>query len=518
MPTLEMEPGNGARILAVDDVEAKRYAWERILTRAGFRVFTASTGSEALIRSKENPDLIILDVRLPDIDGLEVCRRIKAESSTSSIPVLHISASLITPEDRTAALEGGADGYMTEPVNPEELVASVRALLRMRRAEEEARKAAREWQTTFDTIQDGIVVMDHQGTVVRCNHAFLELSGRTMTELLGSNLKTLLSNDLNLESLRFPDGTTQSPERRTAELRWRERWIRVTLDPIQNHGGLGGSICIFSDVTGRKLAEQEAREGKERLHYLNASLEERVVERTQRLQTVVRELEAFTYTIAHDLRAPLRAIHRYSEILLEEFGPKLEAQGQDHARRIICGAEKMDMLIGNLLDYSRLAQSEINLQRVRPSEILTEVVPHLMADSAPLVPELAVDPNLPEVVGDRVLLHQIFFNLLSNAIKFVAPGVTPRVRVRGERLEDRVVLSIVDNGIGISEDSQSKLFRVFERLGNAKDYPGTGIGLAIVRRAVERIGGDCGVESASGQGSRFWIRLPAPGPREGDPR
>src|SRR5690349_7683891 len=113
MPTLETEPVTGPRILAVDDVEAKRYAWQRILTRAGFRVSTASTGTEALDRVKENPDLIILDVRLPDIDGLEICRRIKGEASTASIPVLHISASLISPEDRAAALEGGADGYLT---------------------------------------------------------------------------------------------------------------------------------------------------------------------------------------------------------------------------------------------------------------------------------------------------------------------------------------------------------------------------------------------------------------------
>jgi PAS domain S-box-containing protein len=513
MPTVRNDAGNGARILAVDDVEAKRYAWERILTRAGFQVFTASTGTEALIRVKENPDLVILDVRLPDIDGLDVCRRIKGESSTASIPVLHISASLISPEDRTAALEGGADGYLTEPVNAEELVASVKALLRMRRAEEEARKAAREWQTTFDTIQDGIVVLDDQGTIARCNQAFLDISGRTTPELLRSKLRTVLST-LNLEGLKLPDGATPSLERRTAELRWSERWIRVTIDPISNHGGRGGCICIFSDVTGRKLAEQEAREGKERLHHMNASLEERVTERTERLQTAVRELEAFTYTIAHDLRAPLRAIHRFSEILLEEFGPKMEAHGQDYARRIISGAEKMDTLIANLLEYSRLAQSEIHPQSLAPSEVVAEVVQHLLADSSLRVPELLVDPDLPRVIGDPLLLRQIFFNLLSNAVKFVPPGDTPKVRVRSERLGDRVVLSVVDNGIGIPEDSQSRLFRVFERLGDAKDYPGTGIGLAIVRRAVERMGGDYGVESASGRGSRFWIRLPAAGPKE----
>ncbi|RPH44025.1 MAG: response regulator, partial [Planctomycetota bacterium] len=189
-------PDGPIRILAVDDVEAKRYAWERILTRAGFKVSIASTGEEALARVKEMPDLVILDVRLPDIGGLEVCRRIKDEPTTASIPVLHISASLIAPEDRTLALAGGADGYLSEPVDPEELVATVNALLRMRRAEELARKAAAEWQTTFDAIQDGIAVVDVRGRIIRCNVGFAGMAGKSSAELLSENFRRVLVRDL----------------------------------------------------------------------------------------------------------------------------------------------------------------------------------------------------------------------------------------------------------------------------------------------------------------------------------
>src|SRR6185295_8272661 len=130
--------------------------------------------------------------------GTEVCKQIKAEPSTASIPVLHISASLISPEDRTAALEGGADGYLTEPVDPEELVASVKALLRMRRAEEESRRAAKEWMTTFDTIQDGIVVADAAGRIVRSNQAFLEQTGLAAADIAGVDLRVLLQQKLGI--------------------------------------------------------------------------------------------------------------------------------------------------------------------------------------------------------------------------------------------------------------------------------------------------------------------------------
>jgi PAS domain S-box-containing protein len=493
----------GARILAVDDIEAKRYAWEKVLTKAGFAVSTASTGLEALELARNEPDLIILDVHLPDIDGLEVCRRIKEEPSTASIPVLHISASLISPEDRATALDGGADGYLTEPVDPEVLIASVRALLRMRRAEEFARKAASEWRSTFDAIQDGVLVVDAGGKISRCNRAFAALSGKPFQAILGREPRDFFAQDLKFDGGGLVEDLGRGQTRQTAEIPWGTGWIRLTVDPIIKDGVYQGATCILSDITERNAA-------KEQLRALNVDLERRVGERTERLQAVVRELEAFTYTIAHDLRAPLRSMHRFSEVLIEEYGPRLDATGQDYARCIIAGAEKMDTLIGNLLEYSRLAQSEIKLRRLRPSDLVAAVSKALWNEVSAEPPELVVEGSLPEVVGDPMLLSQVLLNLLSNAVKFVRPGVTPRVRVTGERREGKVVLSVVDNGIGIPPESRANLFKVFERLGPAKEYPGTGIGLAIVRRAMERMDGECGVESEAGQGSRFWISLPAP--------
>jgi signal transduction histidine kinase len=177
----------------------------------------------------------------------------------------------------------------------------------------------------------------------------------------------------------------------------------------------------------------------------------------------------------------------------------------------------MDLLIGDLLEYSRLAQSDIRLEPLQPAELVAEVCRPLLSDSSARIPEVTIDEGLPAVIGDRVLLSQVLLNLMSNAIKFVAPGVLPRIRISAERRGGSVILSIADNGIGIPAASKGRLFRVFERLGDAKEYPGTGIGLAIVRRAMDRMGGTYGVDSEPGKGSRFWIGLPAAGAPKGGP-
>src|SRR5262249_26550446 len=170
---------------------------------------------------------------------------------------------------------------------------------------------------------------------------------------------------------------------------------------------------------------------------------------------------------------------------------------------------RMDNLISDLLQYSRLTQSELHPQILQPSEIVDEVILAMAVEARQIPLQVTVDGELPEVYGDPVLLQQVFHNLISNGLKFMKQGVPPRVRLTGEREENFVVLSVIDNGVGIPTESQGRLFRLFERLGASRDFPGTGIGLAIVRRAAERMGGDCGGESQVGVGSRFWIRLPA---------
>ena len=174
-----------SRVLLVDDTEQNRYVLSRILARAGLEVEQCTTGKEALERVKSCPDLVILDVKLPDLSGYEVCRRIKTDPVTRSVPVLQISASFVSNESKVQALEGGADGYLTHPIDATVLVATVKSLLRLKQAELISRQSAQQWQSTVDALPEYLVLLDTENKVVRCNRAFVELSGKTFNEVIG---------------------------------------------------------------------------------------------------------------------------------------------------------------------------------------------------------------------------------------------------------------------------------------------------------------------------------------------
>ncbi|OLC68655.1 MAG: hypothetical protein AUH78_25545 [Gemmatimonadetes bacterium 13_1_40CM_4_69_8] len=245
------------------------------------------------------------------------------------------------------------------------------------------------------------------------------------------------------------------------------------------------------------------------VHEAQRRLEEKVRERTAELRDRNEELEAFGYTISHDLRAPLRAMFGFSHALLEDYGDRLDPKGREYAERIVTGAGAMDQLIQDLLAYSRVTRAELNLGRVDLSRVLREATTQLQAELRSRGARVRVDEPLPAVLGHEATLAQVVANLLSNGIKFVAPDRSPELRIRAEAREGRVRVWIEDNGIGIAAEHHERIFQVFERLHGAEAYPGTGIGLAIVRKSMERMGGLVGVESRSGEGSRFWIELSA---------
>ncbi len=237
-------------------------------------------------------------------------------------------------------------------------------------------------------------------------------------------------------------------------------------------------------------------------------LGERVAERTRALEETNTELKAFAYTVSHDLRAPLRAMEGLSRALLEDYAEALGETGGDYARRIASAAARMDDLIQDLLEYSRLGRAELDLQPVSLDLVLEDAMEEVAALIAETGADVNVEAPLGEAVGHHATLVQILANLISNAAKFVEPEKTPRVRIGVNRGEHSVRLWVQDNGIGIDEEHFRKVFLVFERLHGVETYQGTGIGLAIVRRGAERMGGRAGVESAVGRGSRFWVELP----------
>lgn len=238
------------------------------------------------------------------------------------------------------------------------------------------------------------------------------------------------------------------------------------------------------------------------------NLEAIVAKRTAELRDTIGELEAFSYSVSHDMRAPLRALRGFSDMVVERNAAQLDVEGQDYLKRISAAANRMDQLIEDVLNYSRVLRAEVNVQPVRLDPLVSQIIgtyPQLQAHAA----DIHVATPLPVVLGHEASLTQCISNLLSNAVKFVAPGVRPQVKVWAEPKGGDVRLWIEDHGIGIDPADQQRIFAIFERVVTREAYEGTGIGLAIVRKAVERMHGRFGVESARDQGSRFWIELPS---------
>ncbi len=264
------------------------------------------------------------------------------------------------------------------------------------------------------------------------------------------------------------------------------------------------------EQTRAKAMELQAANAQ--LQHAAEVLEQRVSERTAALGEANAELEGFARTVAHDLRAPLRNIQGYATALLEDEAPRMSADGQDYTNRLAASAGRLDGMITDLLAYSRMARASLHLERVDPAAVVDEVLQDLVADIESTRATVEVAGPLPAVLAHRATLAQVLANLLSNAFKFVLPGDAPYVAVEATRQGDMVILSVTDRGIGIAAEHHERIFDVFERLHGQEQYPGTGIGLAIVRKGVERMGGQITVHSPFGRGgSRFEIRLPAAG-------
>lgn len=272
------------------------------------------------------------------------------------------------------------------------------------------------------------------------------------------------------------------------------------------------SLEIAQEVANQLAIAIHQAQLREQLQRHADELEQRVAERTAQLEETNQELEAFTYSVSHDLRAPLRTIQGFAQALLEDCGMQLDDFCRSYIDSIVDDAMQMNDLISDLLNYSRLTRTQISLQPIALDDVVQEALRQLTTQIQDKQAQIQIKSPLPQVMAHRATLIQAVTNLISNAIKFVKSDIHPQIDIfaTSERQDNRdwIRLWIVDNGIGIAPEHHERVFRVFERLHGVESYPGTGIGLAIVRKGLDRMGGRVGVESQLGQGSQFWIALP----------
>jgi len=476
------------KILNVNDDPSTRYIITRMLQRGGFEVVEAVTGGEALERVLNGPVLVVLDVQLPDLSGFEVCRRIKSDPRTSSIPVLQVSASFVKTENKVQGLEGGADGYLYQPVEAPELIATVRALLRMREAEAEAKRLSWHWRATFDALSDAVCLLDGQGLVVRANKAFQALFGGAATGKAFSEL-------LRAGRAEVPGGTGAEDASGVSEVQLGDRWFRLSADPVLDDAGRRtGGVRVLADLTDRRRLEEELRA------------------RAEELSVADKRKDEFLAMLAHELRNPLAAITTGVQVL----DRILPAEGRAGRMRELVRRQSrhLSRLVDDLLDVSRITRGKIELRMERVD--LCAVVRQAVQVVKPLIDERrhGLEVSLPEaplwIEADATRVEQVVANLLDNAAKYTEPD--GQIRVSAARQGDWAEVKVRDTGLGIPADMLDRVFEPFAQgeQSLARSRGGLGIGLTLVRRLVGMHGGEATVTSPGvGQGSEFSVRLPS---------
>jgi PAS domain S-box-containing protein len=404
--------------------------------------------------------------------------------------------------------------YLGDDGKPVQYIAIRADITDRKRADEQTAHALRELNDVRAALDEHAIVAitDSRGKINYVNDKFCAISKYSREELIGQDHRIINSGHHPKTFIRNLWQTIGSGRVWKGEIQNRAKdgtyyWVDTTIVPYLGEDGKPLQyIAIRADITERKLAEAALQKAQGELQEHATTLEQTVDTRTAALRETIGELEAFSYSVSHDMRAPLRAMQSFSKILAEDFGGRLPAQGLDYLRRISTAAARMDALIQDVLTYSRVARTELPLQPIELGGLLREIVetyPMFQAPSA----KIEFAGEFPIVYAIPAVLTQCVSNLLGNAVKFMEPGVTPQVRIwltdPGPGL--RYKLFIKDNGLGIDREEHDKIWGIFQRVN--KSYEGTGIGLSIVKKGAERMGGAAGLESTPGKGSTFWLEL-----------
>lgn len=344
---------------------------------------------------------------------------------------------------------------------------------------------------------DAILVRDSQDRIIYWNRGAEEMYGFGSDEALGKNSHQLLRTE-------FPQPLEDIAAKVDRDHRWVGELVHTRKDGSKIH--VASRWTLDRDAPGEHASTLEINTDITERKAFQAELERLVTERTSKLQETVAELEAFSYSVSHDMRAPLRAMQGYARALTNDYKEKLDPQARHYLERISRAAGRLDSLVQDVLAYSRVAQGDITLHAVDLERLIEDILSNYPEFQPPRAC-IQIQRPLHRVLGHEAYLTQCVTNLLGNAVKFVPPGVIPEIRVHSEVQNQKVRVWFEDNGIGIDPSHTDRIFQIFGQVYPEKKFGGTGIGLAIVRKAVRRMGGAVGVESQLGHGSRFWITL-----------
>ncbi len=394
-------------------------------------------------------------------------------------------------------------------------VASINDITERKRVEQEHRRIETLKGAILDSALDCIISMDHEGKVIEFNPAAEKIFGYSRAEVMGKPMADLIIPHRLRERhhrglaryLATGEGAVLGKRIEMSALRrdGTEIPVELSINAIQLEDNKAFTATL-RDITERKRTEAALEAAQVKLKTHAEDLEKTVTERTIELRETIAEIESFSYSISHDMRGPLRAMQGYASVLEEELKGKIGAEEWGYLGRIVAAATHLNKLVQDILNYSQVSRTKLQLSAIDLQPLLLELIQQNPNLQPPLA-QVRIEGPLPIVFGHETALTQICANLLGNAAKFVYPGTTAFVRVSAETHDGRVRIWMADNGIGIEPKNHERIFQMFERINSAKDYQGTGIGLAIVKKAVERMGGQIGVESDLGKGARFWFEL-----------
>jgi signal transduction histidine kinase len=442
-------------------------------------------------------DVIITDYQMRWSTGLEVLQRVKARHA--EMPVIMFTATG-TQEIAVEAMKLGLDDYVIKsPRHYARLPVAVRTCLDRAEIRARALRSETRLSALLETIHLGVFRMSLDGELEEANAALHEMLGGGSDKFSPPAHPLLVKVRERLPALaKTYDAAELQAQIEDAHGDRRFYSVKLVRVRVNGHDAVDG---IVEDATSLRRADAE-------IHRLNAELEQRIFERTRQLEEANEALEAFGFSVSHDLREPLRNIQGYAHALRQDFEAGKKEVLVGYIERIDSLARRIDLMVSDLLEFARLARADIPLETVPVDEAVSEARAMLQSDPAyrQASTELALPPALA-VKAHRQTLVQAITNLLSNACKFVRPGETASILVDASVSDGIVRISVQDHGIGIVEPAQDRIFNVFERLHGEEEYPGTGIGLAIVRKGVERMGGSVHVRSSPGNGSTFWVEL-----------